>query len=86
MPRANKGMASLANDPVSKNTLTYEGTLIQCDSSIKAIIVKINAEHQNDIIIEDIDDEHVLIKTEKHPQLKRLLDDVSPDENRCPVH
>lgn len=52
------------------------GTLIQCDSSIKAIIVKINAEHKNDIIIEDIDDEHVLIKTEKHQLLKQLLDEV----------
>lgn len=49
---------------------------MQCDPSIKAIILQINAEQKNDIVIEDIDDEHVLIKTAKHQELKRLLNQV----------
>ena len=59
--------------------LTFlQGVLIECDPSIKAIIVKIDTEHHHDIIIEDIDDEHVLIKSNKHEDLKQLLKDVSP--------
>jgi len=53
------------------------GVLVECDPSIKAIIIKINAEHAHDIIIEDIDDEHVLIKSTRHEDLKQLLKDVS---------
>ena len=53
------------------------GVLIECDPSIKAIIVKIDTEHRNDFIIEDIDDEHVLIKSGKHEDLKELLKLVS---------
>jgi len=39
------------------------GVLVQCDPSIKAILVKIDTEHHNAFIIEDIDDEHLLIKS-----------------------
>lgn len=53
------------------------GVLVECDPSIKAIIVKIDTEHHHDFIIEDIDDEHVLIKSNKHEELKGLLKDVS---------
>ena len=57
--------------------LTYvQGVLVECDPSIKAIINRINEQHSHDIIIEDIDDEHVLIKTAKHDELKRLLKEV----------
>lgn len=61
----------------SDKTDGMSGVLIECDPSIKAIIVKIDAEHHHDIIIEDIDDEHVLIKSNKHDDLKQLLKDVS---------
>lgn len=50
--------------------------LVQCDPSIKAILVKIDTEHRNDFIIEDIDDETLLIKSAKEDQLKALLKDV----------
>lgn len=53
-----------------------EGVLVECDPSIKAIILKINNEQGHDIIIDDIDDEHVLIKSAKEDELKRLLKDV----------
>lgn len=53
------------------------GVLVECDPSIKAIINRIHEQHGHDIIIEDIDDEHVLIKNGKLDELKLLLKDVS---------
>ncbi|GME38395.1 putative RNA polymerase II transcription factor b subunit 5 [Neofusicoccum parvum] len=52
------------------------GILVQCDESIKTIIVKIDSEH-NDFIIEDLDDETLVVKAEKLPELKRRLNEVS---------
>ncbi|EHA55734.1 hypothetical protein MCOR27_010521 [Pyricularia oryzae] len=49
------------------------GVLITCDPSIKSIIVDIN-NTRNDIIVEDIDDTHLLIKESMVDMLKRLLD------------
>ena len=54
-----------------------QGVLIECAPSIKAIINRIHEQHGHDIIIEDIDDEHVLIKNGKLDELKLLLKDVS---------
>ncbi|KAK8168219.1 RNA polymerase II transcription factor B subunit 5 [Phyllosticta citrichinensis] len=51
------------------------GVLVQCDESIKTIIVKIDSE-RNDFIIEDLDDETLVIKSEKLPELKRRLNEV----------
>lgn len=56
--------------------MTMQGVLVECDASIKAIIVKINSEDGNIYIIEDIDDEHVLIQESKHAQLKARLNAV----------
>lgn len=56
--------------------LTLAGVLVECDASIKAIIVKINSDNQNLYIIEDIDDEHVLIQASKHEELKAKLNAV----------
>jgi TFIIH basal transcription factor complex TTD-A subunit len=52
------------------------GVLVECDPSIKAIISRINEQHNHDFIIEDIDDEHVLVKGNRHEDLKRLLKEV----------
>ncbi|KAM0718690.1 hypothetical protein Q7P37_005761 [Cladosporium fusiforme] len=60
------------------------GVLVECDASIKAIIVKINSENQNLYIIEDIDDEHVLIQASKHEQLKAQLNARLKDTVREP--
>lgn len=51
---------------------------MECDPSIKAIITRINEQHNHEIIVEDIDDEHVLIKKDKHEELKLLLKEVRP--------
>lgn len=53
-----------------------EGVLVECDPSIKAIICRINEQHNHEIIIEEIDDEHILIKKDKHDDLKHLLKEV----------
>jgi TFIIH basal transcription factor complex TTD-A subunit len=52
------------------------GVLVECDASIKAIIVNINTANGNAYIIEDIDDEHVLIQASKHQELKDKLNEV----------
>lgn len=52
------------------------GVLVECDASIKAIIVNIDREFGNKFIIEDIDDEHVLIQASKHEELKSELNKV----------
>lgn len=58
-------------------TFSYsEGVLVECDPSIKAIISRINDQHNHEFIVEDIDDEHVLIKNHKLDELKLLLKDV----------
>ena len=50
--------------------------LVECDPSIKAIISRINEQKDHKIVIQDIDDEHVLINKDKHEELKLLLKDV----------
>ncbi|OCL10078.1 hypothetical protein AOQ84DRAFT_7380 [Glonium stellatum] len=48
------------------------GVLVECDASIKAIIVKLDSE-RNDIIVEDLDDEHLVIKETKLEELRQRL-------------
>ncbi len=49
-----------------------KGSLIQCDPSIKALIVNIDAEYK-DIVIEELDDTHLLVDPAKIPFIKREL-------------
>ena len=77
MPRAVQGEHSYALDVLSLLTGYREGVLVECDPSIKAIIMRIDEQHSHAFIIEDIDDEHVLVKKGKHDELKQLLKDVS---------
>ncbi|KAI7143851.1 hypothetical protein KC343_g15450 [Hortaea werneckii] len=58
------------------------GVLIECDPSIKAIIMKIDREQQRRIVMEEIDDEHVLIQNDKHDELKELLKNALKDTVR----
>ncbi|KAI8950723.1 RNA polymerase 2 general transcription and DNA repair factor tfiih component [Xylaria longipes] len=51
-----------------------KGTLVECDPSIKSIIVNIDKE-KNDYIIEDLDDSHLLIKDVMVGQLKAKLEE-----------
>ena len=49
--------------------------LVECDPSIKAIILKIDSE-RHDFIVEDLDDSALVIKEKQLPLLKARLDEV----------
>lgn len=53
-----------------------EGVLVECDPSIKSIIINLDSE-SNAYIIEDLDETHLLIKENQLGELKAKLDDVS---------
>ncbi|KAJ4151124.1 hypothetical protein LMH87_011840 [Akanthomyces muscarius] len=57
--------------------------LIECDPSIKSIIVNIDSEN-HDFIIEDLDEERVVVKENMVPLLKQKLEDRLK-ENLPPV-
>ena len=50
---------------------------MKCDASIKAMVMAIDAEQNHEIIIEDLDEEHVMVKETKVNELKQRLNDVS---------
>ncbi|KAI0441337.1 RNA polymerase 2 general transcription and DNA repair factor tfiih component [Xylaria telfairii] len=52
-----------------------KGTLVECDPSIKSIIISIDDKEKNDYIIEDLDDSHLLIKDVMVAQLKAKLEE-----------
>ena len=76
MPRAQAGQRQIYKTTEPQSMLTLTGVLVECDASIKAIIVNINTANGNAYIIEDIDDEHVLIQASKHQELKDKLNAV----------
>ncbi|ORY65342.1 transcription factor TFIIH complex subunit Tfb5-domain-containing protein [Pseudomassariella vexata] len=51
------------------------GVLIECDPSIKSIIMNINESEANAYVIEDLDDSHLVVQESKVQDLKRRLDD-----------
>ena len=52
-----------------------KGVLVQCDPSIKAIILKADAE-KNEYIVEDLDDQTLVVKENQLASLKSYLDQV----------
>ena len=59
--------------------MTIPGVLIECDPSIKAIILKIDSE-RHEYIVEDLDDQTLVIKESQLSRLKARLEEVrSPD-------
>lgn len=57
-------------------TRARKGTLVQCDPSIRALILRMDAD-RNDIIYEELDDTHLLVDPSKVEfikyELNRLL-------------
>ncbi|KAF3761057.1 nucleotide excision repair, TFIIH, subunit [Cryphonectria parasitica EP155] len=51
------------------------GVLVQCDASIKSIIVSIDNERNNEYVIEVLDDQNIVVKETMVQQLKELLED-----------
>jgi len=72
----NKRFGSL----LSTNSSTT-GVLIECDPSIKSIIVSIDSAN-HDYIIEDLDDERVVVKENMVSMLKAKLEDVRISHNK----
>jgi TFIIH basal transcription factor complex TTD-A subunit len=62
---------------ISKIPIKAAGVLVECDPSIKSIIIKIDSE-RNDFVVEELDDQTLVIKEGKLVELKARLDDVSP--------
>jgi TFIIH basal transcription factor complex TTD-A subunit len=56
-------------------SLPILGVLIECDPSIKSIIVSIDSAN-HDYIIEDLDDERVVVKENMVSMLKHKLEEV----------
>jgi TFIIH basal transcription factor complex TTD-A subunit len=52
------------------------GTLVRCDASIKAMLVDIDSKNNNEYIIEELDEEHILVKETKINELKARLNSV----------
>lgn len=50
------------------------GVLVECDPSIKSIIVNIDSKN-HDFIIEDLDDQRLVVKENMIPLLKQKLED-----------
>ncbi|KAL9600489.1 MAG: hypothetical protein Q9219_003140 [cf. Caloplaca sp. 3 TL-2023] len=59
------------------------GVLVECDPSIKAIILKIDQE-KHDYIVEDLDDQTLVIKETQLPRLKEKLEEVLADTQQMP--
>ncbi|KAI4168590.1 MAG: hypothetical protein LQ346_009042, partial [Caloplaca aetnensis] len=57
--------------------------LIECDPSIKAIILKIDQE-KHDYIVEDLDDQTLVIKEIQLPRLKEKLDEILANTQQLP--
>lgn len=50
---------------------------MRCDASIKAMLVDIDSKNNNEYIIEELDEEHILVKETKIVELKGRLNNVS---------
>ena len=57
------------------DTCVAAGVIIECDPSIKSIIVKIDSEN-HDFIVEELDDQHLVVKENMVSVLKMKLDEV----------
>jgi TFIIH basal transcription factor complex TTD-A subunit len=55
--------------------MSPSGVLVECDASIKAIILKIDQD-KHDYIVEDLDDHTLVIKENQLSSLKARLEEV----------
>ena len=53
------------------------GVLVECDPSIKAIIIQIDNDNDHAFILEDLEDKFLLVQESKLGELKLRLEDVS---------
>lgn len=60
-----------------------KGVLVQCDPSIKAIILKIDTD-KHDYIIEDLDDQTLVVKESMLGRLKARLEEELANTQQMP--
>ncbi|KAA6414624.1 MAG: RNA polymerase II transcription factor B subunit 5 [Lasallia pustulata] len=60
-----------------------KGVLVQCDPSIKAIILKIDQD-KHDYIVEDLDDQTLMVKETQLPKLKARLEEELANTQQMP--
>ncbi|KAI9699824.1 MAG: TFIIH complex subunit tfb5 [Candelina mexicana] len=60
-----------------------KGVLVECDPAIKAIIMKIDSVN-NDFVTEDLDDQTLLVKESKLPELKQRLEEELANTQQMP--
>ncbi|KAF3037789.1 hypothetical protein E8E12_004464 [Didymella heteroderae] len=60
------------------------GTLVRCDASIKAMLVDIDSKNNNEYIIEELDEEHILVKETKINELKARLNSMMRERLKEP--
>lgn len=78
MPRAIRGETSCTFEAKSVTKfVVYLGVLIECDPSIKSIIVAIDNESDHAYVVEELDDQTLVVKENMLTSLKMKLDDVS---------
>jgi TFIIH basal transcription factor complex TTD-A subunit len=75
MPRAIRGKISFCSVIYAMLISRNPGVLVECDPSIKSIIVKIDSE-EHAFIVEDLDDQTLVIKENMLSILKMRLDEV----------
>lgn len=64
------------------NFRIYPGVLVQCDPSIKSIIMKIDSK-EHAFIVEELDDQTLVIKENMMTTLKIKLDEVGTLDASC---
>jgi TFIIH basal transcription factor complex TTD-A subunit len=74
---AQSEVCRLRPSPVTSTNHCHPGVLIECDPSIKSIIVNIDSAN-HDYIIEDLDEERVVVKETMVAALKLKLEEVRP--------
>jgi TFIIH basal transcription factor complex TTD-A subunit len=66
---------------MAKNPTIFSGVLVECEPSVKAIILKFDSE-ENAYIVEDLDEKHLVIKETMLADLKRKLKEVSSSRHQ----
>ncbi|CAA9956747.1 RNA polymerase II transcription factor B subunit 5 [Pyrenophora tritici-repentis] len=60
------------------------GILVKCDASIKAMLVDIDSKSGNEYIIEELDEEHILVKETRINELKARLNQMMKERLKEP--
>ncbi|KAL7770406.1 hypothetical protein CFE70_000340 [Pyrenophora teres f. teres 0-1] len=63
---------------------TTAGILVKCDASIKAMLVDIDSKSGNEYIIEELDEEHILVKETRINELKARLNQMMKERLKEP--